>query len=197
MHLLVCYLNIQTRTFAPTVTQNSLRRCNQQMHTNILTQLLFPSSNRISLMHGLTNYLKSVTQNSCFQTANWRSIQPSRIASHLWILADTNHGKPNESRIMQLLIPLNHTLLISNLLHRLKVFLFYVLQILPLFQPIMYVQISTHIKPLDTTGSPIIYSHKYIIRIQIFLVVTLRHKVGGSLRRRVTGKWFLVKPYPW
>jgi len=53
------------------------------------------------------------------------------------------------------------------------------------------------VKPLDTTASPTVYSHGYIIRIQIFLVVTLRHGVGGSLRRRVTGKSFLVKPYRW
>ena len=87
------------------------------------TQLLFSTSNRISLMHRLTDYLKFLTQNFCFQTANWRSIQPSRIASYLSVTADTNHGKPEESSILQLLIPLNRTLLTSNSLHRQSVIL--------------------------------------------------------------------------
>ena len=87
-------------------------------------------------MHRLTDYLKFLTQNFCFQTANWRSIQPSRIASYLSVTADTNHGKPEESSILQLLIPLNRTLLTSNSLHKV---LFYVLLMFPLSHPIMYV----------------------------------------------------------
>jgi len=65
--------NIQTRTFAPNVTKNSVCRYNQQMHTNTLTHVyavVVFILKSFQLNARSNGYLKSLTQNFCAQTAN-------------------------------------------------------------------------------------------------------------------------------
>ena len=105
----------------------------------------FPLSFRLRFWCFASRYIEqtcgfapTVTQNFCLHTAKCTNIQLLHTSSRTLILWNTNHGKPKENSSLQLLIPLNCTLLISELLHRLKVF-YYVRLMFPLFQPIMYV----------------------------------------------------------